>query len=363
MQYKFNRKKLRSLLLDSQKQYENGTISQNDYNMLKTVIKNLIYGEAQNKEVLTSNNIDTIFLKLNVLKDELGDEFIEKLLYLSYAIIESSSYLKTIDDSCKQASNDLVEKILKFYFNCDKQQFNYLNKFVHNKQSFLEFVSNNFINRKRFETSIQALPFYNLNFVRIFKENRLYDETSLCHELRHILDISKLNINSLDLNIFSETNPIAMEFYYEVSKLKENKNYKAGIIERVNYMRYMATQVNIYMNLLIQIDNFNHLTKRMIGEAFRVKTKKDFQNALISLNSEEIYGEISYFIGGLKGMHLCNIATTDLKSSLRLQDKICSIMVTEEFIPKNIENVLGKDFAIGENDITTYRQFVKKIKS
>lgn len=360
MKYKFDKGYLNILLLDSKTKYKCDYLSKDDYILLQTTIKNLMNGNKQRSKRQIPNNLDIINIKLNGLKGQLGIETIENLLYVSDAIIKNSSYIKLPNDSYKQDSEDLVKKVLTFYLNCDEQQFKYLNKFVHSPISQLEIIPNNFINRNRFRSSLQALPFYDLEFVRIKKKNRLYDEASLCHELRHVLDIKTLDMNSLDLNIYSETNSIAMELYYQMKKLNTNPNYKAGIIERMNYLRYLATQINAYMDLLLQMDSSNCLNRNMIEESFDIHTKKDLQNILIDLDSNQGYEEISYFIGILKGIHLCNIALEDIKASLQLQDKICSVMTTNQFIPENTENILGSNFSIGENDIKTYKEFIKK---
>ena len=362
MQYKFDRKYLHNILLDSEKQYKNKLITKDEYDLLQIIIKNLIYGEKIKKIKLTPDNLDVIGIKLNIIKNELGNNIIEDLLYISDSIIRNSSYYRIPCDFHKQSSEELVKKVLEFYHSCNEEQFNYLNSFA-NQRSQLEIVNKNFINKKYFETNIQALPLYNLEYVRVLKENRLYDEAGLCHEFRHILDIQKLNINALDLNVFSETNPIAMELYYQMSKLKEDKNYKAGIIERLNYIRYMAIRINSYMDLLIQIDNYNRLKKSMIVDAFKVNNKKQYESVLKCLSKDSAYEEISYFIGGLKGIYLCMTALEDPNASLELQDKLCSLMVTDRFIPKNIESVLGKDFIIGENDIEAYKKFIKKLNN
>lgn len=361
MQYKFNRHYLYSLLVDSQNKYDEGMLSISDYKLLNKMIKELILGAKPNDKKIKLNNLDTINFKLNILKSELGIDTIETLLYISDTIIRDSSYIKLCDDYYKQSSPQLVTNVLQFYKECDKKEYDYLNEFTHSSLSKLEIVTGNPINKERFETTVLALPFYNLDFIRIVKENRLYDEASLCHEFRHILDIRKLSNNSLDLNVFSETNSIAMELYYEMLKIDSNYGYKTGIEGRLNYLREMAIYVKMYMELLLEIDNYNCLTRKMVENIFNVHSKEKMHATLLDLDCDSGYRYITYLVGILKGIHLCNVASEDSKESFKLQDKVCSIMEGNYFIPRNVENVLGKDFVIGEKDIENYKIFIKKL--
>ena len=115
------------------------------------------------------------------------------------------------------------------------------------------------------------------------------------------------------------------------------------------------------MDLLIHIENNNHLTNGMLAEIFELRTQKDFRDILLDLSNDFGYQLITYFMGILKGIRLCNIALEDPKASIELQDKICSIMVSDRFIPTNLESVLGRDFTIDDNDVKVYKKFIKKL--
>lgn len=358
MQYKFNRPYLYSLLCDCKKQYKNGIISKSDYELLKYIIKELIYGSKQNNYNIDISNIDFINDKLNRLRNELGMDVIEKLLYISASIIRDGKYIELPSDCYKQTSKNLVENVLEFYYNCDEQKFKYLSNFVSKQISQIEIVSGN---RTRFSNNLLILPFYNLEFLRICKNDRLYDEACLCHELRHSLDIKEMNINSLDFNIFSETNAIAMELYYGLKKSNINSKYKVGIKDRMNDLMDKAININIYMDLLINTEKCNSI-KKAIDKMYCAHKNTEIQDVLADLNSGSVYDDIIYFVGILKGIYLSEIALQDPKSSFELQDKICSIMNTEQFIPHNIENILGKDFKIGIKDAKTYKKFIRKLK-
>ena len=361
MQYKFNRQYLQSLLVDSQNKYKEGILSRSDYKLLNQIIKELILGSKQNVKKKKLNKLDTINFKLNILKNELGMEIIETLLYLSDFIIRDSSYIKLSDDYCKQSSSELVDNVLKFYKDCDEKYYNYLNEISHNHISQLEIVTGNNVNKEIFETSVQILPFYDLDYIRVVRENRLYDEATLCHEFRHALDMRKLSNNCLGFNVFSETNSIAMELYYEMLKKDSNPGYIVGINSRLNHLRQMAIYVKMYMELLLEIDNYNCLTKKMVEDTFNAHSKEKLHKTLLDLDYDSGYRYVAYFVGILKGMYLCNVALEDPKQSFELQDKLCSIMVGNYFVPRNLEDIVGNNFVLGEGDIETYKSFIKKI--
>lgn len=356
MQYKFNRPYLYSLLYDCNKKYRKGIISQEDYELLKYIIKELIYGSKQS--YYNMDNFDFIGVKLNQIRDELGMNIIEKLLYISASIIHSGKHFKISNDYYKQTSKNLVENVLDFYYNCDEQKFKYLSDFVSNQFSQIEIVSGN---RTRFSNNLLILPFYNLEFLRLCKSDRLYDEACLCHELRHSLDIKHMNINSLDFNAFSETNAISMELYYELKNLHINSKYKVGIKERMNDLMDKAMNINIYMDFLINTEKYN-FSKKAIDKVYQLHKEIKIQDVLADINSGFIYDDIIYFIGTLKGIYLSEIAMQDPNDAFELQDRICSVMNTEHFIPQNIENILGKDFEVGMKDVKVYKKFIKKLK-
>lgn len=361
MQYKFNRQYLQALLVDSQKKYNEGILSRSDYKLLKQIIKELILGSKTNDKKMKLNKLDAINFKLNILKNELGMDVIETLLYLSDFIIRDSSYIKLNDDHYKQSSSELVGNVLNFYKECDEKYYNYLNEISHNNISQLEIVTGNNVNKEIFETSVQILPYYDLDYIRVVRENKLYDEATLCHEFRHILDIRKTSNNSLDFNVFSETNSIAMELYYEMRKKESNSGYKVGIESRLNHLRQMAIYVKMYMELLLEIDNYNCLTKKMVEDTFNAHSKEKIHKTLLDLDYDSGYRYVAYFIGILKGMYLCNVALEDPKQSFELQDKLCSIMVGNYFVPRNLEKIMGKDFTFSDKDISTYKSFIKKL--
>lgn len=361
MQYKFNRQYLQSLLVDSQKKYNEGILSRSDYKLLNQIIKELMFGNKTNDKKMKLNKLDTINFKLNILKNELGMETIENLLYLSDYIVRNSSYIKLNDDYYKQTSSELVDNVLNFYKDCDEKYYNYLNEISHNSISQLEIVTGNNVNKEIFETSVQILPFYDLDYIRVVRENRLYDEATLCHEFRHALDIREVSNNSLDFNVFSETNSIAMELYYEMLKKDSNPGYKVGIDSRLNHLRQMAIYVKMYMELLLDIDNYNCLTKKMVEETFNVHSKEKLHSTLLDLDHDSGYRYVAYFVGILKGMYLCNVAQENPKQSFKLQDRLCSVMVGNYFVPRSLEDVMGKDFILGEVDIETYKSFIKKL--
>ena len=128
----------------------------------------------------------------------------------------------------------------------------------------------------------------------------------------------------------------------------------------MNSLRGISSQLIPCMNLLIQMANSNMLNIKMIEETFEIKEKEDLYDILADLDTGQIYQLISYFIGTIKGIYLCDMAIDDLKSALELQDKLCSILVTDKFIPENIADVLGSEFVIGENDIKTYKKLKDK---
>ena len=192
-QYKFDRHYLKLLLEDSKQKYHNGDLSKKDYALLQVIINDLIYGNNQKSSTLKMDNLHTLNSKLNRLKEELGMNTIEKVFYISDSIMTNSSYFKLSSDHDKKSSKDLVTNVLKFYQEYNQEQYEILNKVAHGPLLQLEIVPSNFMNRKLFSTYLSALPFYNLDFVRIVKENRLYDEATLCHEFRHVIDIQKID--------------------------------------------------------------------------------------------------------------------------------------------------------------------------
>ncbi len=358
MEYKFNKHYLQSLIKDSKSKYKDGIIRKHDYDLLTDTINNLIYGDKRTFSNTRINNIDIIKIKLNILKENLGMDNIENILNIAEEFLRNSSKQKVPDDTYKQAEEELIKKVIEFYSSFGDNYAKYISEFINSPYSQLEIISRNIFNKGKYRNAIQIIPIYNLEFIRIVKDNVLYDEAKFCHEMRHEIDIQKLIINSMDLNSLVEVNPIATELFYEINKLKENPKYIAGIIRRMNYLRNVAHQLVAYMNLLIQMDNSNTLNTRMIEETFRTKNKEDLDDILVDLDMGQCYQLISYFIGTLKGMYLCDMATTNLKSSLELQDRLCSILVTDKFIPENIANVLGTEFLLNENDVKVY----KKIK-
>lgn len=360
-QYKFDHHYLKSLLKDSKLQHNDGIISKKDYDLIETIVNNLLHGSNPKNDSTKIFDIDIINSKLNRLKQELGMDLIEKIFYISDSIVRTHSYYKTHKDSYKESDIDLVTNVLNFYSNYDYRQYRYLDSIVHKPNSQLEIVKNNFINRKLYFSGLLTIPFYNLEFIRIIKENRLYDEAVLCHELRHIIDIRDTSISSFDFNAYSEVNSISMELYYEMKNIKSNSEYKIGIKERMNQLRYIAKQVNNYMELLIVAEN-DKLSIDMIEEIFDLKTKKELRDTLLELSNDGGYELITYFIGTIKGIYLCNIALDDKKEAINLQDKICSILASDTFIPKNIEDKVGKEFNIRESDIKVYKKFNKKLK-
>ena len=359
--YKFDRYYLKSLLKDSKLQYNDGIISKCDYDLIQTIVNNLLHGNKFKCNNTKIFDLDIINSKMNRLKQELGMDLIEKLFYISDSIVSYHSYYKIYKDYYKESNIDLVTNVLNFYSNYDYEQYKYLDSIVHEPNSQLEIVKNNFINRKIYFSGLLTIPFYEIEFIRIIKENRLYDEAVLCHELRHMIDIINTNISSLDFNAYSEVNSISMELYYEFEKQKSNDEYKIGIKERMNQLRYIAKQVNAYMELLIVTEN-DKLSIDMIEEIFDLKTKKELRDTLLELSNDSGYELITYFIGTIKGIYLCNIALDDKKEAKKLQDKICSILTSNSFIPKNIENKVGKEFNIRESDIKIYKKFNKILK-
>ena len=360
-QYKFNHRYLKILLRDSKKQYSEGEISKNDYDLIQVIINNLLYGRNLENGINKIYDMDIISSKLNKLKQELGTDLIEKIFLISDSIVRANPYYKLHKDSHKQSDKDLVVNVLNFYSNYDYSQYKYLDSIINVKNSQLEIVKSNFINKNIYSSGLLAIPFYNLEFIRIIKENRLYDEATLCHELRHMIDIRNININSLDFNAYSEINSISMELYYEMKNIKVYDEYKIGIQERMNQLRYIAKQINNYMQLLIVNEN-DKLNIETLKEIFDINTKKELQDILLELSNDEIYELITYFIGTIKGIYLCNIALENKKEAIYLQDKLCNILTSHTFIPRDIEETIGNDFSIREGDIKVYKKFIKKLK-
>lgn len=362
MQYKFNRHYLKALLNNSQKQYIKGNISEKDYELIKKIIKEIMYGNPSFSQISKLDSLPVIQNRFTKLKETLGMDMVDKLLYISDAIVRHNCYYNAKKEYHKNTSKDIVTDVLKFYYDYDKQEFNYLNSFVNIGIPKVEIVSNNFINRNRYNECVHTIPFYDLNFVRTIKHNIRYDYATLCHEFRHLLDTKNMNKFIMEYNALSEINAIYMELYYQKIKVKEDKKYNNGIKERMNFLWDTAVQVYWYMRLLKLLDNNKDLTYKMIEEAFEIPNSRELKIALLDLSSDVVYSNITYLIGILKGIDLCTIALNDKESAKEMANKLCSIMSVEEFIPKNIEDILGNEFTIGENNIRTYKEFVKKIK-
>jgi len=370
--YRFNRGYLYSILMDSKKQYKKGNISKEDYEFIQTNIKELIYGNHKveideellydkNRQKKKSYDLDMINLNVANLKKELGIPFIITLYDISDAIRKMTSYYTLCENPTNKTDNELVTKILEFYADYNKDQFEYLNIFAH-KSHQLEIMQHNPFIQKHFESESIVLPFYDTDFIRIIKENNLYDEAHLCHEFRHALDVRSINKNTHNLNSLREMNAIGMEFYYQMSKVDENPDYKNGINKRLIDFKCIAHKINIYMRVLLLSNLKNYLTEEMIEGVLTPRDNYQLKNLLAELTDNSVYECITYFISVINGMKLCNIAQEDPKSSIEIQDRACSIMTSDTFVPQNLEDVLGSDFTITQEDIRIYDQFQKKLK-
>lgn len=222
MEYKFNKHYLQSLEKDARLKFKDGIVTKSDYELLKSIIHNLMHGDKVHNGNLRTINIDIIKIDFNILKEEIGMDTIENILNIAEEFLKNSSKQKITYKTYKQTSDNIVNKVLNFYGKCNAEYSKRLNDFIYSPYSQLEIISENVFNQGKYRSIIQVIPIYNLEFIRIVKENILYDEAKLCHELRHELDIQKLTRNSMDLNSLAEVNPIATELFYQITKLDEN---------------------------------------------------------------------------------------------------------------------------------------------
>lgn len=359
MQYRFNRKYLKFLLQDSLELYRNKIIDFEQYSSIKEDVQYLLDGTSYdgNNGISIKKKLIEGTKHLLMVRDLLSFSTLESLLNISEEIILNPPSKVVYPKIYPHKRNSIVEKALEFYRMYDIEEYDYLKKFINMDYQPLEIVPLLDPYRHRYNDVKMVLSYYGLSYVRVI--DTITDEVygSLVHEFSHIID--KKNTDDVETNYLNEVNSIFKELLFSI----QNSKFKNQIVSRLNILKGDANVLYTILELSKKVDKNHILTLDMIGEVINTGHFELILNTLNDISSDYFLDSVTYTLGTLLAIHLCNIADYDMNSAREISNRI-KVYLDKDLSINDLFNLdLGLDLKQYKTDLKEYKKFIKKYGS